>query len=173
MSIFIAGFVVLTLLVNAPICGPLMTILKLDKISEEQLTLRNHVRKPCRIWLWDECWWTLRLPFPFLPSLYTVLSLCTIIVPSFVPSLYHHFVPSERYTLPFLSFPSHVTEFKFKIQIQIKTLFRLFGRQRLEALQDRQDEDDMLKGVDWDLVSIHCDMDGPLDKQLPGRRLCR
>ena len=44
MAIFTAGYVVLTLIINAPLLGPLMTILKLDRISEEQLHMRRHVR---------------------------------------------------------------------------------------------------------------------------------
>lgn len=43
MSIYIAGYVILTLIVNAPLCGPVMTLLKLDHINEEQLAMRKHV----------------------------------------------------------------------------------------------------------------------------------
>ena len=44
MAIFTAGYVILTLIINAPLCAPLMTVLKLDRISEEQLQMRRHVR---------------------------------------------------------------------------------------------------------------------------------
>ena len=37
MAILITGYVILTLLVNAPLCGPLLTLLKLDRLSEEQV----------------------------------------------------------------------------------------------------------------------------------------
>lgn len=45
MSIYIAGYVILTLLVNAPLCGPVMTLLKLDHSTEEQLAMRKHVSR--------------------------------------------------------------------------------------------------------------------------------
>ena len=44
MAILITGFVILTLLVNAPLCGPLLTLLKLDKVSEESILMRRHVK---------------------------------------------------------------------------------------------------------------------------------
>lgn len=44
MAILITGFVILTLLVNAPLCGPLLTILKLDEVSEESILMRRHVK---------------------------------------------------------------------------------------------------------------------------------
>jgi hypothetical protein len=42
-AIFTAGYVILTMIINAPLCGPLMTALKLDRISEEQVHMRRHV----------------------------------------------------------------------------------------------------------------------------------
>ena len=44
IAILITGFVILTLLVNAPLCGPLLTLLKLDAISEESILMRRHVK---------------------------------------------------------------------------------------------------------------------------------
>ena len=43
IAIYTAGFVIMTLLINAPLCSPLMTLLKLDRMSEEQLQMRIQV----------------------------------------------------------------------------------------------------------------------------------
>lgn len=40
---YTAGYVILTLIVNAPLCGPLMKILGLVKLSDEQLEMRAQV----------------------------------------------------------------------------------------------------------------------------------
>jgi hypothetical protein len=40
---YTAGFVILTLVINAPIAAPLMTLLKLSDVSDEQVLMRNHV----------------------------------------------------------------------------------------------------------------------------------
>jgi hypothetical protein len=40
---YTAGFVILTLVINAPLAAPLMTLLQLSKVSDEQILMRNHV----------------------------------------------------------------------------------------------------------------------------------
>ncbi|GIM04957.1 hypothetical protein Vretimale_9399, partial [Volvox reticuliferus] len=44
IAIYTAGYVIMTLLINAPICGPLLTLLGLDKIRQEQLAMRGEVK---------------------------------------------------------------------------------------------------------------------------------
>ncbi|KAG1668999.1 hypothetical protein FOA52_000592 [Chlamydomonas sp. UWO 241] len=91
MAIFIAGYVILTLIVNAPLCGPLMTLLKLDHLSPQALSMRAHVKH-----------------------------------------LYEH-----------------------------------FSKKCLHEMQAEQDEDEMLQGVDWDVVEEQLDVKPSLDKHLP------
>lgn len=45
LAIFSAGFVLLTLLVNAPLAQPLLTLLRLDRIRQEQLAMRKKVKE--------------------------------------------------------------------------------------------------------------------------------
>ncbi len=46
---YTAGFVIMTLIINAPLSAPLITFLGLNKINHEQLIMRGHVsqRRHC------------------------------------------------------------------------------------------------------------------------------
>ncbi|MEW5302839.1 MAG: hypothetical protein WDW36_005582 [Sanguina aurantia] len=43
-AIFTTGYVLLTLLINQPLCGPLLTVLGLNKVKQEQLHMRHQVK---------------------------------------------------------------------------------------------------------------------------------
>ncbi|KAG2448639.1 hypothetical protein HYH02_006526 [Chlamydomonas schloesseri] len=44
IAIFTAGYVVMTLLINAPLAAPALTLLGLDKVRQEQLAMRGEVK---------------------------------------------------------------------------------------------------------------------------------
>ncbi|MEW5312414.1 MAG: hypothetical protein WDW38_004051 [Sanguina aurantia] len=44
IAIFTTGYVMLTLLINQPLCGPLLTVLGLNKVKQEQLHMRHQVK---------------------------------------------------------------------------------------------------------------------------------
>lgn len=43
IAIFTTGYVLLTLLINQPLCGPALTLLGLNKVKQEQLHMRHQV----------------------------------------------------------------------------------------------------------------------------------
>eukprot|EP00798_Chlamydomonas_sp_ICE-L_P011080 gene11080-18689_t len=44
IAIYTAGFVIMTLMINGPLAGPLMTLLKLDAVSPELIIMRRQVK---------------------------------------------------------------------------------------------------------------------------------
>jgi hypothetical protein len=42
-AMYTAGFVLMSLIINLPLCAPLITFLGLNKINHEQLIMRGHV----------------------------------------------------------------------------------------------------------------------------------
>ena len=127
MSLYIAGFVILTLIVNAPLCAPLMTLLGLDRITQEQLQMRRHVSGQ------GQAGCGARRPGCQQTRTSGVACPAAAAWSRDVPELSRDSVTCDVTCLP----PS--------LPPQVKELFRHYGGQSLSEIQLQQDEDDMLQ----------------------------
>lgn len=51
-AMYTAGFVLMTLIINGGLAAPLISVLKLNSISKEQLLMRGHVSRFCGVGVW-------------------------------------------------------------------------------------------------------------------------